>query len=96
MNKIPFEELRKEVERVLRKSIDDISHGDIFTKRLFIEVYIAAISNIAVDFFENREKLSKDSLLRLWDLLPEHHRERLADIIDESHMYNDIEFDRGE
>ncbi len=89
MDMIPFEQVQQEVENTLKKMINDVCKGDIFTKRNFIEVLIISVANISIDFFENREKISVDALCRMWDILPDCKRVEMGRILKEFELYKD-------
>lgn len=86
---IPFEQVQQEVENTLKKLINDVSKGNIFVKRNFIEALIISVANISIDFFENREKISVDALCRMWDILPDGKRVEIGQMLKEFELYKD-------
>ena len=75
---IPFEQVQQEVENTLKKLMNDVSKGNIFVKRNFIEALI-----------KSREKISVDALCRMWDILPDGKRVEIGQMLKEFELYKD-------
>ena len=90
--RIPFEQVQKEIENAFKKMISDSCGTDIFQERNLIEAMIVAISNISIEYWQKREKISTDALLRLWNMSDNYQKRVMADVLKETNLYDNIVF----
>ena len=91
--RIPFEQVQKEIENAFKKMISDSCGTDIFQERNLIEAMIVSISNISIEYWQKREKISTDALLRLWNMSDDYQKRVMADVLKETDLYDNIVFD---
>ena len=91
--RVPFEEVQKEIENAFKKMISDSCGTDIFQERNLIEAMIVSISNISIEYWQKREKISTDALLRLWNMSGDYQKRVMADVLKETNLYDNIVFD---
>ena len=91
--KTPFDVVQREIENVFKKIISDICGTDIFQERNLIEAMIVSISNISIEYWQKREKISTDALLRVWNMSPDYQKEVMAEILKETKLYDNIIFE---
>ena len=91
--RVPFEEVQKEIENAFKKMISDSCGTDIFQERNLIEAMIVSISNISIEYWQKREKISTDALLRLWNMSDDYQKRVMADVLKETNLYDNIVFD---
>lgn len=89
----PFEEVQKEIENAFKKMISDSCGTDIFQERNLIEAMIVSVSNISIEYWQKREKISTDALLRLWNMSDDYQKRVMADVLKETNLYDNIVFD---
>ena len=92
-DKIPFDVAQKEIENAFKKIISDSCGTDIFQERNLIEAMIISISNISIEYWQKREKISTDALLRVWNMSPGYQKEVMAEILKETNLYDNIVFE---
>ena len=91
--RIPFEQVQKEIENAFKKMISDSCGTDIFQERNLIEAMIVSVSNISIEYWQKREKISTDALLRLWNMSDDYQKRVMADVLKETNLYDNIVFD---
>ena len=91
--RIPFEQVQKEIENAFKKMISDSCGTDIFQERNLIEAMIVSVSNISIEYWQKREKISTDALLRLWNMSDDYQKRVMADVLKETDLYDNIVFD---
>ena len=91
--RVTFEEVQKEIENAFKKMISDSCGTDIFQERNLIEAMIVSISNISIEYWQKREKISTDALLRLWNMSDDYQKRVMADVLKETNLYDNIVFD---
>lgn len=91
--KIHFDVVQKEMENALKKMIGDTCGTDTFQERNLIEAMIVSISNISIEYWQKREKISTDALLKVWNMSPDHQKEVMAEILKETELYDNIVFE---
>ena len=91
--RIHFEKVQKEIENAFKKMISDSCGTDIFQERNLIEAMIVSISNISIEYWRKREKISTDALLRLWNMSDDYQKRVMADVLKETDLYDNIVFD---
>ena len=90
---IPFDVMQREIENAFKKMISDSCGADIFQERNLIEAMIVSISNISIEYWQKREKISTDALLRVWNMSPDYQKEVMAEILKETNLYDNIVFE---
>lgn len=90
---VPFDVVQKEIENAFKKMISDSCGTDIFQERNLIEAIIVSISNISIEYWQKREKISTDALLRVWNMSPDYQKEVMAEILKETNLYDNIVFE---
>ena len=91
--RVPFEQVQREIENAFKKMISDSCGTDIFQERNLIEAMIVSISNISIEYWQKREKISTDALLRLWNMSDDYQKRVMADVLKETDLYDNIVFD---
>ena len=89
----PFDVVQREIENAFKKMISDSCGTDIFQERNLIEAMIISISNISIEYWQKREKISTDALLRVWNMSPDYQKEVMAEILKETKLYDNIIFE---
>ncbi len=90
---IPFEQVQKQIENILKKIINGSCGTDIFQERNLIEAMIVSISNISIEYWQKREKISTDALLRLWNMSDDYQKRVMAEVLKETNLYENIVFE---
>ena len=90
---IPFEQIQKQIENILKKIINGSCGTDIFQERNLIEAMIVSISNISIEYWQKREKISTDALLRLWNMSDDYQKRVMEEVLKETNLYENIVFE---
>ena len=92
-DKTPFDVVQKEIENAFKKMISDSCGTDIFQERNLIEAMIVSVSNISIEYWQKREKISTDALLRLWNMSDDYQKRVMAEVLKETNLYENIVFE---
>lgn len=86
---VKFQVVQKQIEDGFKEMIKNCCHDDIFMELNMIEAMIVSMSNISIEYWKKRQKISKDALLRLWDISPDPQIEKMGKVLKELNLYEE-------